>query len=63
MRGYLPLDGHKPTIPQHSAGMRSDPPVSLPNPHLTMPAAIAAAVPEDDPLVVYLALRGFFVIP
>ena len=63
MRGYLPLDGHKPTIPQHSAGIRRLPPVSDPNPIWTIPAAIPAAVPLLYPVVVYFVFFGFNVKP
>ena len=39
------MDGRKPTMPFRAAGMREDPPVSVPSPARTTPAAIATAVP------------------
>src|SRR5436305_5730715 len=39
----------KPTIPQQAAGMRLDPPPSVPMPIGPSPAATAAAAPPDDP--------------
>jgi hypothetical protein len=38
-----------PVSPQQDAGIRIEPPPSDPVPSGTMPAAIAAAVPPDDP--------------
>jgi hypothetical protein len=45
----LPTDGRKPTMPVSAAGTRVEPPVSDPSPQVTMPAAIAAAVPPEEP--------------
>ena len=36
-------------MPQNAAGMRHDPPVSVPSPAATMPSATATAVPEELP--------------
>ena len=36
-------------MPQSAAGMRVEPPVSVPSPAGTMRAAMAAAVPPDEP--------------
>jgi len=36
-------------MPVSAAGMRVEPPVSVPSPQVTMPAAIAAAVPPEEP--------------
>jgi hypothetical protein len=38
-----------PTTPQHEAGNRIDPAVSVPSAPKHIPAATAAADPEDDP--------------
>ena len=38
-----------PANPHNAAGMRTDPPVSVPSPAGAMRAAIAAAVPPEDP--------------
>ncbi len=47
--GTSPNVGLKPAIPQHAAGIRIDPPESVPSPTSTSPAAIAAAVPPLEP--------------
>ena len=41
--------GLKPTIPQKAAGMRHDPPVSVPMAAIAMPSATETAPPDDDP--------------
>ena len=41
--------GLKPTRPQSAAGMRTEPPVSLPMAISHMPSATATAAPEDEP--------------
>mmetsp|Transcript_29151 Transcript_29151/g.59714 ORF Transcript_29151/g.59714 Transcript_29151/m.59714 type:complete len:292 (-) Transcript_29151:406-1281(-) len=61
--GQRPLDGRTPTIPQHEAGMRSEPPVSLPRPQLAMPAAMAAAVPDELAPALTVRLWGLSVRP
>ena len=48
-RDHRPVVGRKPTMPQCAAGMRFDPPVSVPSPHGAIRAAMAAAVPPLDP--------------
>src|SRR5260221_11385882 len=45
----VPRDGFMPTTPQHAAGMRIDPPPSLPCANGTTPAATNAPAPPDDP--------------
>ena len=42
-------DGRKPQIPQSLAGIRVEPPVSVPNAKSTNPHATAEADPLDDP--------------
>ncbi len=44
-----PVEGRKPTTPHHAAGMRMDPPVSVPTAVSTSPADTATAHPELDP--------------
>src|SRR3981081_2291543 len=51
-------EGLKPTMPQKAAGRMTEPAVWLPIPIGTMPAATAAAEPEDDPPGVWAGLRG-----
>src|SRR5574340_1687966 len=48
-RGTASKVGLKPTTPQHDAGMRIDPAVSVPTAIGTIPAATAAAEPPLDP--------------
>ena len=45
----LPSAGLKPTTPHSAAGMRIEPPVSVPIAHSHIPAATATADPPDDP--------------
>src|SRR5580693_8877987 len=45
----MPYVGFIPTTPHRAAGWRIDPPVSLPSPIGTMPAATAAADPPEEP--------------
>ena len=47
--GTRPCVGLKPTIPQHAAGMRIEPPVSVPSAASHRPAASAAAEPPLEP--------------
>ena len=54
-----PRCGLRPTRPQHDAGMRSEPPPSLPCASGTMPAATAAALPPDEPPGVRAGSQGF----
>ena len=44
-----PRLGLSPTSPQQEAGMRIEPPRSLPSASATMPAATAAALPPEEP--------------
>ena len=43
--------GFMPTTPQNAAGMRMEPPVSVPNAASTSPCATMAALPLDEPPV------------
>src|SRR3954447_18954320 len=47
--GTSPYVGLKPATPQHAAGIRIEPPVSVPRPASATPSAIAAAVPPLEP--------------
>ena len=55
--------GLKPAIPQHAAGIRIEPPESVPRPTSTSPAAIAAAVPPLEPPDVRPGAAGFGTVP
>ena len=44
-----PKEGRSPTTPHSAAGMRTDPPVSVPRASGTRPAATATAEPALDP--------------
>src|SRR3546814_15019461 len=61
--GMRPWLGFIPTRPLNPAGMRGDPPPSLAAPHGMSPAAIAAAVPPDDPPGARLGPHGLPVPP
>ena len=52
-----------PERPQHDDGMRIEPPPSDPVASGTMPAAIAAALPPDEPPAVCSRFHGFTVGP
>jgi hypothetical protein len=58
-----PNVGLKPTTPQRPAGMRTEPPVSLPTAQSQTPAATAAAEPPDDPPAMRVGSRGFRTVP
>ena len=62
-RGTRPGEGRNPTTPQKAAGLRSDPPVSLPSAIGIMPHARATAAPPLDPPQVFVKSCGFFVAP
>ncbi len=49
VRSIVPSAGLKPTIPHSDAGIRIEPPVSLPIAQSPIPAATATADPPDDP--------------
>ena len=58
-----PRCGLRPTRPQHAAGIRSDPPPSLPCASGTIAAATAAADPPDEPPGVRPGSHGLRVGP
>ena len=53
----------RPTSPQHDAGIRIDPPRSLPSASATIPDATAEALPPDDPPAESSVFHGFRVAP
>ncbi|CAB4591847.1 unannotated protein [freshwater metagenome] len=61
--GMRPSDGFRPTMPHHAAGMRTDPPMSLPSASATQPLATAAAEPPLDPPGVREGSCGLRVTP
>src|SRR5579862_9786073 len=61
--GTRPGDGRKPTTEQNAAGLRKDPPKSLPSASGTMPHASATAAPPLDTPHVLVKSHGFRVAP
>src|SRR5215510_7959786 len=61
--GTSPGDGRRPTTPQNAAGMRSDPPRSLPWASGPMPVASATAPPPVEPPDVSAGFQGLRVAP
>src|SRR5262249_38936464 len=61
--GTRPYDGFRPTMPQYAAGIRIEPPVSVPSAYSQTPAATSAAEPVLDPPDVRAGSRGLNVIP
>ena len=59
----LPYDGFSPYVPQHAAGMRMEPPVSVPSAKSTSSAATATADPLEDPPGTLPGARGFTGVP
>src|SRR5947209_1047447 len=58
-----PRLGFIPTIPQHAAGIRIEPPPSDPVAAGTIPAATAAAEPPEEPPGVRSPRHGLRVMP
>src|SRR2546421_108254 len=58
-----PYVGLKPTTPQQAAGMRIEPPESVPRAASTSPVASAAAEPPDDPPAIRPGATGFGTVP
>src|SRR3954462_13023767 len=61
--GIRPYVGFSPTSPHHAAGMRTEPPASVPICSGPNPAAPAAPAPEDEPPVVCAGFHGLRVMP
>jgi len=71
LSGKTPSVGHRPTVvlcpnrPVKQAGMRTDPPVSVPSAKPHSPAAVATAEPLEEPpgIRCVLASHGFHGVP
>ena len=61
--GILPRLGFSPTSPQKEAGMRTEPPMSVPSAMLTQPEATAAPEPPEEPPGVRAGFQGLRVMP
>ncbi len=67
--GYTPFTEIRPyavfspVTPQQAAGMRTDPPVSVPNATSASPVATATADPDDDPPGSRRGSSGFIGVP
>src|SRR5207302_7821732 len=61
--GTRPSDGLRQDSPQSDAGIRSEPPPSEPVARGTMPAAMAAALPPEDPPGLRSRFHGLRVAP
>ena len=61
--GTTPADCLKPTTPLQAAGMRVEPPASVPTPIGHTPAARATAAPPDEPPLVRSAAQALRVRP
>ena len=61
--GTRPNEGFNPNTPLNDAGMRMDPPPSVPIVSGPRPAATAAAPPPDDPPGVFVGPHGLRVMP
>src|SRR5262249_30641215 len=61
--GMRPKEGLWPTIPANDAGMRIEPPPSVPTASGPRPAATAADAPPLEPPGVRSRFHGFRVIP
>src|SRR5947209_3015327 len=61
--GILPNVGLRPTQPQKLAGIRVEPPPSVPSARVVIPSTTATALPPLDPPEVRLSFHGLRVIP
>ncbi len=61
--GTIPKLGRWPKTPQNAAGMRMEPPRSLPSSRAERPALIATAEPPEEPPAVRDGSHGLFVVP
>src|ERR1700754_3678128 len=61
--GLRPCGGLYPTMPQVEAGIRIDPPISVPVARVVNPAASAAPDPPEEPTGPYALFHGFSVVP
>ncbi|MCY1450819.1 hypothetical protein D9M71_676550 [compost metagenome] len=58
-----PKVGFRPITPQQAAGMRTEPPVSVPRAKSARPAATAAAEPLDEPPGMRPGYSGLLAVP
>src|SRR5450432_2651288 len=63
MRGIAPKLGLRPTTPLNAAGRITEPSVCVPSANGTIPAATAAAEPDDEPPGVCREFHGLTVGP
>ena len=56
--GMRPRLGFRPTMPHQAAGMRTEPPMSVPSASGTQPLATAAPDPPDEPPGVRVRSHG-----
>ena len=61
--GIRPKLGLRPTTPDHDAGMRTEPPMSVPSARGTHPAATAAPEPPEEPPGERSVFHGLRVTP
>ncbi len=61
--GMRPRLGFRPTKPQNAAGMRIEPPMSVPSANGTQPPDTATPEPPDEPPGVRVASQGLRVTP
>src|SRR5258708_28221296 len=61
--GTRPKEGLKPTTPLKLAGIRIDPPPSVPRWNRPKPKAAATPAPADDPPLVHDSFQGLRVMP
>ncbi len=61
--GTSPCVGLNPTTPHQAAGIRIEPPESVPSPLSAWPAASAAAVPPLEPPATRPGAVGFGTVP
>src|SRR5579863_1880325 len=62
-RATRPMLGRRPTTPQKLAGLRSEPPMSVPWASQAVPVASAAAAPPDEPAAERDKSHGLRVAP
>src|ERR1700683_2381665 len=63
MRGIAPKLGLRPTTPLKAAGLMTEPSVCVPRASGPIPAATAAAEPDDEPPGVCMGFHGLTVGP
>src|SRR5262245_3244030 len=63
VRATRPMLGRMPTMPQKLAGLRSDPPKSVPCASQAVPVANATAAPPDEPAAERDSFHGLRVAP